>query len=89
MNLVTFGMDRYHLLKIKHWDCVLIEFVNNFHFFVKKTFIICSLHPTCIAALYKHEHIFVAVLTGGNRGLGLEVLKKLLDCNMTVILGKT
>lgn len=29
----------------------------------------------------------VAVLTGGNRGLGLDVLKKLLQCEMTVILG--
>lgn len=30
----------------------------------------------------------VAVLTGGNRGIGLHVLKKLLICEMTVILGK-
>jgi hypothetical protein len=29
----------------------------------------------------------VAVLTGGNRGLGLQILKKLLECEMTVILG--
>ncbi|XP_070490223.1 polyprenol dehydrogenase-like isoform X3 [Chironomus tepperi] len=29
----------------------------------------------------------IAVLTGGNRGIGLEVLKKLLQCEMTVILG--
>ncbi|CAG9809469.1 unnamed protein product [Chironomus riparius] len=29
----------------------------------------------------------VAVLTGGNRGLGLSILKKLLQCEMTVILG--
>lgn len=30
----------------------------------------------------------VAVLTGGNRGIGLHVLKKLLQCEITVILGK-
>lgn len=30
----------------------------------------------------------VAVLTGGNRGIGLHVLKKLLVCEMTVVLGK-
>lgn len=29
----------------------------------------------------------VAVLTGGNRGIGLKVLEKLLECEMTVILG--
>ncbi|KAG5672997.1 hypothetical protein PVAND_003078 [Polypedilum vanderplanki] len=29
----------------------------------------------------------VCVLTGGNRGIGLQILKKLLQCEMTVILG--
>uniref|UniRef100_A0A336MLF8 CSON002415 protein n=1 Tax=Culicoides sonorensis TaxID=179676 RepID=A0A336MLF8_CULSO len=29
----------------------------------------------------------VAVITGGNRGLGLYVVKKLVDCDMTVIVG--
>lgn len=28
----------------------------------------------------------VAVITGGTRGIGLEVLKKLLQCQMTVVL---
>lgn len=30
----------------------------------------------------------VAVLTGGSRGIGLHVLKKLLQCEITVILGR-
>lgn len=29
----------------------------------------------------------VAVITGGNRGIGLAVLKKLLECQMTVMMG--
>jgi hypothetical protein len=39
-----------------------------------------------IEALYRQPSS-VAVLTGGNRGIGLEVLKKLLQCEITVILG--
>ena len=39
-----------------------------------------------IEALYTQASS-VAVLTGGNRGLGLQILKKLLRCEMTVILG--
>lgn len=53
------------------------------------------------AALWKNQAIFflviclalfeqplkVAVLTGGNRGIGLHVLEKLLICKMTVVLG--
>jgi NAD(P)-dependent dehydrogenase (short-subunit alcohol dehydrogenase family) len=30
----------------------------------------------------------IVVLTGGNKGIGLGVLKKLLECEMTVVLGK-
>lgn len=29
----------------------------------------------------------IAVMTGGNRGIGLDVLKKLLQCEMTVVCG--
>lgn len=29
----------------------------------------------------------IAVITGGNRGIGLEIIKKLLECEMTVIMG--
>ncbi|XP_059622317.1 dehydrogenase/reductase SDR family member on chromosome X homolog [Phlebotomus argentipes] len=29
----------------------------------------------------------VAVMTGGNRGIGLKIVEKLLDCDMTVVLG--
>ncbi|GAB0099637.1 dehydrogenase/reductase SDR family member on chromosome X [Sergentomyia squamirostris] len=29
----------------------------------------------------------IALMTGGNRGIGLEIVKKLLECNMTVVLG--
>jgi len=39
-----------------------------------------------IEALYRQPSS-IAVITGGNRGIGLEVLKKLLQCEMTVILG--
>lgn len=38
-------------------------------------------------ALYEQPNRNV-VLTGGNRGLGIHVLKKLLRCEMTVMLGK-
>lgn len=30
----------------------------------------------------------VAVITGGNRGIGLRVIEKLLECEMTVIMGE-
>lgn len=30
----------------------------------------------------------IAVVTGGSRGLGLYVVKKLVDCDMTVIVGE-
>lgn len=30
----------------------------------------------------------VAVITGGNRGIGVYVVEKLLKCEMTVIMGK-
>jgi NAD(P)-dependent dehydrogenase (short-subunit alcohol dehydrogenase family) len=36
--------------------------------------------------LYPQPHK-VAVLTGGNKGIGLAVLQKLLECEMTVIVG--
>lgn len=38
-------------------------------------------------ALYKQPQKIV-VLTGGNKGIGLGVLRKLLECEMTVVLGK-
>lgn len=44
-------------------------------------------YKNIFVALYKQDSS-IAVLTGGNRGLGLRVLKKLLECEMTVILGK-
>lgn len=30
----------------------------------------------------------VAIVTGGSRGIGVEVVKKLLQCDMEVIIGK-
>lgn len=30
----------------------------------------------------------VVVITGGNRGIGLQIVKQLLDADMTVIMGK-
>lgn len=29
----------------------------------------------------------IAVITGGNRGIGLRVVEKLLKCDMTVVMG--
>lgn len=57
----------------------------------QKLFLLFILHSLnlfliYIKALYSQSSS-VAVLTGGNRGLGLDVLKKLLQCEMTVILG--
>lgn len=47
--------------------------------------------------IFSHSNLFVedlfpqphkvAVITGGNRGIGLAVLKKLLECQMTVMMG--
>jgi hypothetical protein len=37
-------------------------------------------------ALYKQPNKIV-VLTGGNKGIGLGILRKLLECEMTVVLG--
>lgn len=31
----------------------------------------------------------LAVITGGNRGIGLRILEKFLDCNMTVVMGES
>lgn len=31
----------------------------------------------------------VAVITGGNRGIGIYVVQKLLRCGMTVVMGET
>lgn len=31
----------------------------------------------------------VAVITGGNRGIGIHVVQKLLRCGMTVVMGET
>uniref|UniRef100_U5ESL3 Putative dehydrogenase with different specificities related to short-chain alcohol dehydrogenase n=1 Tax=Corethrella appendiculata TaxID=1370023 RepID=U5ESL3_9DIPT len=36
--------------------------------------------------LYKQPHK-VALITGGNRGIGLRIVKKLIECEITVILG--
>jgi short-subunit dehydrogenase involved in D-alanine esterification of teichoic acids len=30
----------------------------------------------------------VVVITGGNRGIGIEVVKKLLRCEMTIVMGE-
>lgn len=31
----------------------------------------------------------VAVITGGGRGIGLKIVEKLLECEMTVVMGKS
>lgn len=41
----------------------------------------------CCIDLYKQPDR-VAVITGGNRGIGLGIIKKLLECEMTVVMGK-
>lgn len=76
-------MEPSQILKIKYLICATIEFVRkitNFHYITHKI-------RLCIAALYKQD-TSIAVLTGGNRGLGLPILKKLLECEITVILGR-
>lgn len=42
--------------------------------------------PVVCLALFE-QPLKVAVLTGGNRGIGIHVLEKLLVCKMTVVLG--
>lgn len=40
-----------------------------------------------ITALYNQPEK-IAVITGGNRGIGLRIIEKLLECEMTVIMGE-
>lgn len=77
-------MELFRVLRIILLDCAIIVFVRKVawpHFNYKYSY------KNIFVALYKQDSS-LAVLTGGNRGLGLRVLKKLLECEMTVILGK-
>lgn len=71
------------MLRISQLDCAIIKFVRKCHALISTA----SKNKNFFAVLYKQDSS-IAVLTGGNRGLGLRVLKKLLECEMTVILGK-
>lgn len=59
-------------------EIILIKGLTHFHF--------AYMH-FCFADLIKKSGK-VAVITGGSRGIGLEVVKMLLQCDIHIIIGK-